>query len=199
MRILRVFANLGDSMSDKDFSYANLANLPALESLYEAYLKDPNRIDPSWRHFFEGMSFAQSAMPTLSAAQREGSPDLRIYLLIDAYRKFGHLMAKSNPVITTEAKEPVELHIETYGFKKEELDIAFPTVGFLKEQNAPLKHLIDALKKTYCRTIGVEYIGLRDTELEKWIQQQIEPLFPLHLDNSQKIQILHNLNKAELF
>ena len=186
-------------MSQTDDSYANLANLPAIEQLYDTYLKDPNRIDASWRHFFAGMAFATTAIPPLPAAQRKESPDLRIYLLIDAYRKFGHLMAKFNPVRTTEIKEPIELNFETYGFKKEELDLPFPTVGFLAQPNAPLKDLIEALKKTYCGTIGVEYLGLGNTELEKWIQEQIEPLFPLHLDKEQKIGILHQLNKAELF
>ena len=108
-------------------------------------------------------------------------------------------MARFNPFITTEIKEPAELNIENLGFKKEELDAVFPTFGFLNEPQAPLKKLIEALKKTYCGTIGVEYMGLGNPELERWMQQQIEPLFPLHLDEEEKIHILHNLNKAELF
>ncbi len=186
-------------MSDNDFSYANLANLPALEQLYQNYLSDPNSVEASWRHFFEGMTFGMSAMPSMPTMERKESPDLRIYLLIDAFRKFGHLMASFNPVATSLPQEPKELNIETLGFKKEELDASFPTCGFLKEKQAPLKTLIAALKKTYCGTVGIEYMGLGNIELEQWLQQQIEPLFPLNLDNRDKIQILHNLNKAELF
>ncbi len=189
---------LGDLMEGKDFSYAQLANLTAIEQLYQAFLNNPGSVDPSWRHFFEGMAFAQSTMPPLPAAGGE-SPELRIYQLIDAYRQYGHLMAKFNPIATSETKEPEELNLEKLGFKKEELDLSFPTVGFLKEPTAPLKTLIEALNKTYCGTVGIEYMGLRNTELEKWMQQQIEPFFPLYLDKEQKIQILHNLNKAELF
>lgn len=186
-------------MDENDFSYASLANLPELERLYQSYLKDPRSIDPSWRYFFEGMSFAQSEIPPIPSTQRKESPELRIYLLIDAYRKFGHLMARCNPIATAEVKEPSELTIEQLRFKKEELEISFPTVGFLKETHAPLKSLIGALKKTYCGTIGIEYMGLGNVALEKWIQDEIEPLFPLHLDKEQKIDILHHLNKAELF
>lgn len=185
-------------MSDKDLSYANLANLSALEQFYESYLKDPNSVDPSWRHFFEGMAFAQSLKAPVRLPVKE-SPELRIYLLIDSYRKFGHLMAKVNPISTAEIKEPQELNIQNLGFKKEDLESVFPTVGFLKKPQAPLKEIIRALKQTYCGTVGIEYMGLGNVELEKWIQGQIEPLFPLHLDNDQKIQILHHLNKAELF
>jgi 2-oxoglutarate dehydrogenase E1 component len=185
-------------MSSKDFSYANFVNLSALEQLYESYCKDPHDVDPSWRHFFEGMAFAQSAMPS-PVLQRKESADLRIYLLIDAYRKYGHLMARFNPIATSPPKQPQELSIEKLGFKKEELGASFPTVGFLKESHAPLQQLIDAIQKTYCGTIGVEYMGLGNSELEKWVQEQIEPSFPLYLDQEKKIQILRNLNKAELF
>ena len=177
----------------------NIANLPELEKLYLDYQRDPQSIDPSWRHFFEGMAFARSALPELPSAQGQESPDLRVYLLIDAYRKYGHLIAKFNPFTIAEPKEPPELKIENLGFKAEELDAIFPTFGFLNEAQAPLKKLIEALKQTYCGTIGVEYMGLGNPELERWMQQQIEPLFPLHLENEDKIHILHNLNKAELF
>ena len=186
-------------MSENDFSYANLANLAALEQLHQNSLKDPNSVEASWRHFFEGMSFAQSAMPAMPSSGQAGSPDLRVYLLIDAYRKFGHLMASFNPVATSPLKEPSELNIERLGFKKEELESSFPTCGFLKEAQAPLKSLIEALKKTYCGTVGIEYMGLGNLEMERWLQEQIEPLFPLHLESRDKIEILHNLNKAELF
>ncbi len=188
----------GGVMKENDFSFANLANLSELELLYQNFLEDPNSVDSSWRHFFEGMTFAKTAS-SISSTERKGSPDLRIYLLIDAYRKFGHKMANFNPVATTKREEPQELNIEKLGFKKEELDTKFPTCAFLDKQEAPLKEIIEALQKTYCGTIGIEYMGSKNLEMERWIQEQIEPFFPLHLEKEEKIQILHHLNKAELF
>jgi 2-oxoglutarate dehydrogenase E1 component len=182
-----------------DFSYANLANLQALEQLYQSYVQNPNSVDSSWRHFFEGMEFAQSRLPARPAVTGKESPDLRVYLLIDAYRKFGHLMATINPVATAPRQEPQELNIERLGFKREELDALFPTCGFLSKTEAPLKELIEALKKTYCGNVGIEYMDSSDIAMQRWLQEQIEPLFPLHLDNADKIHILHNLNKAEIF
>ena len=185
-------------MKENDFSFANLANLSELELLYQNFLADPNSVDPSWRHFFEGMAFANMTTP-MSSTTGKGSPDLRVYLLIDAYRKFGHKMANFNPVATTKMEEPQELKLEKLGFKQEELGTLFPTCGFLNKQEAPLKEIIEALQKTYCGTIGIEYMGSKNLEMERWIQEQIEPFFPLHLEKEEKIQILHNLNKAELF
>lgn len=186
-------------MGSEPISYANLANLPLIETLYAQYQVDPNAIDPSWRHFFEGMQFAFSSTPVYHPEGGKESPDLRVYLMIDTYRRFGHLMAQCNPISTEVPQEVESLKLEALGFKKEELEAQFPTCGFLKEPTAQLKVLIEALRKTYCNRIGVECTGLGSVPMERWIQDQIEPYFPLHLDRENKLQILHELNKAELF
>jgi 2-oxoglutarate dehydrogenase E1 component len=185
-------------MQPDQFSYANLANLGALEELYQNYLKDPKSVEASWRHFFEGMDFASSTLPKLPQERAESS-DLRIYLLIDAYRKFGHRMASFNPIATTLPVEPPELNLQGLGFKQEELQASFPTCGFLKEPLAPLSEIVAALQKTYCGKIGIEYMGLSAPDLEKWIQERIEPFFPLQMESENKLSILHQLNKAEIF
>ncbi len=183
-------------MSQETFSFANLANLPALENLYEKYLQDPRKVDSSWRSFFDGLSLGISAK-----AERGGeeSLDLRIHELIYAYRTYGHLMAQTNPLETQPPKEVPELDLRQFGFSEADLERSVPTVGFLKEKEVPLKTLLDALRKTYCRTIGVEYMGLNEPKIERWIQEQIEPYFELRLSSDQKIDILHALNKAEIF
>ncbi len=182
-------------MVEGNFSFANLGNLLLMEELYGKYLQDPTSVDPSWRYFFEGMQFNALARP----ASNGESPDLKVYLLINAYRKFGHLIAKSNPLALGAAEKPNELRIETWGFQAEDLKKAFPTCGFLPKQEALLEELVTALQQTYCQSIGVEYMDLQAPELEKWLQAQIEPGFPLHLSADDKRWILHLLNKAELF
>lgn len=176
------------------FSFAGLENVKWVEAIYAQYLKDPKTVDSSWRYFFEGMSFAQS-LPSESAE----SADLRVHLLIHAYRSFGHLMAHCNPIATSAPEEPQELKLESWGFSESDLTKPFPTCGFLNEPQAPLQQLIEALRRTYCGSIGVEYVGLGNTEIEKWLQQEIEPEFPIRLDTEERINILHFLNKAELF
>lgn len=189
---------MGQLMGQKDFSYANLSNLSNLEALYQQWIQNPQSVEASWRHFFEGMEFASSQMPAMPAKAQE-SPDLRIYLMMDAYRKFGHLMASFNPIATQVPQEPQELNLEKLGFKETELEALFPTCGLLKERQAPLKTIIEALKRTYCGKIGVEYMGLGSPELEAWVQSKIEPFFPLDLSRDDKVSILQRLNQAELF
>jgi len=176
-------------------SYAHLVNLPLLEEIYKKYQAEPTSVDSSWRYFFEGMECGLKATPPPS----QDSADLRIYLLLHAYRRFGHLMATCNPIAARPPEEPWELRLETLGFKPEELTTSFPTCGFLKETHAPLQTILDALKKTYSGTIGIEYIGSLEPKIEAWIQERIEPYFPLNLSPEEKRRIMHDLNRAEIF
>ncbi|MGE5195894.1 MAG: 2-oxoglutarate dehydrogenase E1 component, partial [Anaerolineae bacterium] len=56
-----------------------------------------------------------------------------------------------------------------------------------------------ALENTYCQKIGFEYMTVADPELKAWVQEKIEPHFSMDLSREEKLQILLQLNKAELF
>ncbi|CCB88985.1 2-oxoglutarate dehydrogenase E1 component [Simkania negevensis] len=187
-------------MNDHRFEYANLANLKFIEQLYSEYLEDPSKVDLSWQRFFEGMAFgarlpAQTVCPTLS------SPDLRVFHLIEAYRIFGHRAAHINPLSDGPPKpeEIAELKLETLGFKQSDLSQNFPTCGFLKEETAPLSKIVEALQQTYCHFVGFEYMGMQTPEVEKFIQQQIEPYFSYPMSHEERLRLLHHLNTSEVF
>lgn len=171
-----------------------LSDISYIEALYRSYVDDPQSVDASWRYFFEGMELGGQ----LTALPGTESPDLRVHLLIEAYRKYGHLRAHFNPLIPSDP-DVEELRLERLGFKQEELETVFPTCGFLKEPQAPLKVIIGALEKTYASTIGVEYVELGQSAVEKWLQQRIEPFFPLHVTPEDQLWIVDLLNKAEVF
>lgn len=178
-------------------SFANFTNLPAMELLYEKYLQDPRKIDASWRLFFDGLALGLASATPVRA--EEGNLDVRVHELIHAYRTYGHLLAQINPLETRTPKKIPELDLGNWGFTTEDLERSVPTGGFLKEKRAPLKTLLQALAQTYCRTIGVEYIDLVEPTIEKWLQERIEPYFEPHLSSDDRIDILHALNKAEIF
>lgn len=179
---------------DKKFSFAHLSNLNLIDELYHSYLGDPESVDASWKYFFEGMEFATTDLP-----KSEASSDLRVYHLIESYRIHGHLLARFNPLAIDFPREVKELSLEKLGFTQEELSQLFPTCGFLQEEQAPLHKIIEGLKATYCGKIGVEYMGMVDPLLEKWLQERIEPYFTLRLNSEEKREILKALNRAELF
>ncbi len=174
----------------EEISFSNLAYL---EEQYQKYLTNPASLEPSWRHFFEGWDLAREIAPA-----GEASSDLKIYHLIEAYRTYGHLKAKDNPLFAPPT-EVRELSLENLGFEKSDLNKSFPTCGFLPQPEAPLSQIIEVLEKTYCGAIGVEYMGLRKPELESWLQKIIEPNFTLPFSKEDKLEIFHELNRAELF
>ncbi|MDR2539557.1 MAG: 2-oxoglutarate dehydrogenase E1 component [Chlamydiales bacterium] len=173
------------------FSSLSIPNLCFIDDLYQKFIDDPSQIAPSWHAFFQGMHLGLSQSITgLDEEQR------RVKHLIDAYRTYGYLLACFNP-LKTPPDLIYELDLKTLGFTTNELNKPFPTCNLMKEKQAPLKDILDLLKKIYCSKIGIEYKNLRNHELETWIQNRFESSFTL--DKQQKILILKNLNKAELF
>lgn len=168
-----------------------------LEELYEKWLQDPSSVDPSWQNFFDGMQFGSNLPKALP--QRQDSSDLRVFYLIHAYRTYGHLMAHFDVLEDEEKPIPDELKLENFGLSDSDLDQIFPTAGFLEKGETSLTEIIEALKNTYCRSIGIEYMDCGSPEIEKWIQKRIEPGFPSNLSNEDRIGILHSLNQAEGF
>ncbi len=178
-------------------SFAHLSNLKFIEQLYESWIKDKESVDPSWRYFFEGMELA-SLLPRALPPRKE-SHDLRVSNLIAAYRTYGHLAARIDPLADGDPDPVSELKLENFAFTKGDLEGIFPTCGFLPKESAPLKEILSALEATYCGTIGVEYMSLGDMEIEKWIQKRIEPGFGPDLSKEEKIELLGQLNQAEGF
>lgn len=171
-----------------------IENLPAVEEIYAHYQKDPRSVDPSWLSFFSDSSSTQQT------SDNTLSPEMRISNLIHAYRLYGHLLVQANPIATHPLTFPWQLSLEELGFHSDELNRLFPTSGLLAQKEAPLQEIIDVLKSIYGDKIGVEYMGLQSPEMEKWLQEQIEPnRFKINLTIEQKKKILQQLNQSELF
>lgn len=181
-------------MGKDRLSYATIANADYIEEQHRRYLENPDSVDPSWRRFFEGVHFGAEVGFQLR------SSDDRVYNLIHAYRLYGHLLARVNPIDPHPLIEVPELALERLGFRHEELEHNFPTCGLLPHESAPLHQIIDRLQEIYCRNIGIEYMDMRNQEMEQWIQERIEPtLFRPELTIDEKRQILDFLNQSELF
>lgn len=182
----------------------SLSNLDVIEDAYSKYQQNPSSIDPSWRSYFESLEKGDTSHsePIVGTVQIDQSApkDLRIYHLIEAYRTFGHLLAKINPIEIHPIQEPWQLKLETLGFSQHELPLPFPTCGLMEKKTATLREIIDTLKSIYCDKIGIEYMGLQSPEMEKWLQEHIEPSrFKIKLSIEQKQMILQQLNRSELF
>ncbi|MBI4456793.1 MAG: 2-oxoglutarate dehydrogenase E1 component [Acidobacteria bacterium] len=178
------------------------SNVTYIEALYERYLKDPSSVETSWRYFFDGMEFARDGAvieKAESVSIVNFAQDRRILDLIEAYRKWGHLIAKIDPLGNHLESHP-QLELISFGFSDDELDLLFPAVPFLDPSPVTLRQMRDKLREIYCRTVGVEYMDVQDPAIEQWFQSRIErhgnrPVLTLE----SKRAILSNLNKAEIF
>jgi 2-oxoglutarate dehydrogenase E1 component len=177
-------------------SLAARDNLGIIEDFYQRWRSDPASVDATWQAFFEGFELAGRAAP--SAADRDAQTG--VYRLIDAYRELGHLLAHLDPLSEPRTSYPL-LELSEFGLSDADLGREFTTSPFLGlPPVAPLRDLLDALRETYCRMVGVEYMHIQDLRIRRWLQERIEPRrnrpeLPLR----QKLRVLMNLHFAELF
>ena len=93
---------------------------------------------------------------------------------------------------------PVELDPATYGLTIWDLDREFLTDGVGGTHKLTLGDLLGVLRDAYCRTIGVEYMHIQNTEEQAWIQDHVETK-PTAFSKTQKDRILERVNSAEAF
>ncbi|MGB0113395.1 MAG: multifunctional oxoglutarate decarboxylase/oxoglutarate dehydrogenase thiamine pyrophosphate-binding subunit/dihydrolipoyllysine-residue succinyltransferase subunit, partial [Ilumatobacteraceae bacterium] len=118
--------------------------------------------------------------------------------LIRVHRVRGHLIADLDPLRWKEPATPRELDPATYGLTIWDLDREFLTDGVGGVPKMRLGDLLGVLRDAYCRTIGVEYMHIQDTDEQQWIQERFERnTEPMSKDRMHRI--LERLNAAESF
>ena len=101
---------------------------------------------------------------------------LRAVMLIRAYRIRGHLLANLDPLSLEEKPLHPELDPATYGFTDDDWDRPIFINYVLGIETATLREIVDLLRKTYCGTIGVEFMHIQDPAQKAWIQERIEAI-----------------------
>ena len=132
---------------------------------------------------------------------KQASQDsVRAIMLIRAYRIRGHLIANLDPLSIQEKREHSELKPETYGFTKKDFGRKIFLDGVLGLQYANLDQILKILKKTYCSTIGYEFMHMSDPEEKAWIRNRIEgPEKDITFTENGKKAILNKIIQAEGF
>ncbi|MGB0196876.1 MAG: 2-oxoglutarate dehydrogenase E1 component, partial [Candidatus Puniceispirillaceae bacterium] len=96
--------------------------------------------------------------------------------LIRAYRIRGHLIANLDPLALEDKPLHPELDPKSYGFGDDDWDRPIFIDHVLGLETATLTEIIDRLRKTYCGTIGVEFMHIQDPAQKAWIQERIEAI-----------------------
>jgi 2-oxoglutarate dehydrogenase E1 component len=97
-------------------------------------------------------------------------------MMVRAYRIRGHLLAQLDPLDLQEKEIHPELDPATYGFGPEDFDRPIFINHVLGLETATLNEILDVLRRTYCATIGVEFMHIQDPDQKAWIQERIEAI-----------------------
>jgi 2-oxoglutarate dehydrogenase E1 component len=142
-----------------------------IENLYHDYLSNPKSLTEEWQQFFKGFDFAMANFKGAFADNLD--IEFRVLNLIDAYRKRGHLFTKTNPVRTRRKYSPT-LEYKNFGLSETHLEQEFEAGKQIGVGKAKLSSIIEHLEATYCHSIGVEYLYIRDPEVVEWLRSRIE-------------------------
>ncbi|TCJ12397.1 2-oxoglutarate dehydrogenase E1 component [Flaviaesturariibacter flavus] len=193
----------------KDFSFVTNSHPAYIESLYQDFVQNPEGVDPEYRKFFEGFDFALSqgvSTNGASSATVSGAPvsadalvkEFAVYNLILAYRKKGHLVARTNPI--RERKDRgANLELKYFGLSDADKSQSFAAGQFIGLPGATLQQIIDRLEKLYCHHVGVEYQYIVNTERLEWLQREIETEIDKPLALEKRRRILEKLNQGVIF
>jgi|TARA_B110000285_G_scaffold197750_1_gene229671 2-oxoglutarate dehydrogenase E1 component len=99
---------------------------------------------------------------------------IRAIMMIRAYRIRGHLKANLDPLGLVEKQDHVELRPETYGFSSNDTSRKIFLDHVLGLEFATLKEILEILNRTYCSTVGIEFMHISNPEEKSWLQQRIE-------------------------
>ncbi|MGZ8368041.1 MAG: 2-oxoglutarate dehydrogenase E1 component [Rhodoplanes sp.] len=135
-----------------------------------------------------------------SDVQQATRDSIRALMLIRAFRIRGHLAADLDPLGLEPPKEHPELDPRSYGFSDADFDRRIFLDHVLGLEFGTLRQIIAILKRTYCQTLGVEFMHISDPAQKSWLQERIEgPDKEITFTREGKRAILNKLVEAEGF
>src|SRR5688500_10354750 len=187
------------------FSYISNADVGYVDQLYQNYKQDPLSVDPTWQKFFEGFDFSVQHYggnghgTTAAVSDSLSIKETQVRNLIFAYRSFGHLVSKTNPV-RERRNHNVQFDHKSVGLTDADLDTEFDVAAEIGMQRSTLRKIIEKLKFVYLGPIGFEYNFIRNDEIRQWFFQKCEKEYYNYNPNSdEKKRILAKLNEAAVF
>ena len=207
-------------------SYLFGGNAPYVEEMYENYLADPTSVPENWREYFDALQHVPAAdgsdardvphLPVINAfADRAksgvtqtvvasvdaemGRKRTSVQQLIAAYRNVGQRFADLDPLKRTERPNIPELDPAFYGLNSADQETVFDVSNtFFGKDKMSLRELLNALRETYCSSIGIEFMHTTDQTQKRWWQQKLETVRAKPAFNADKKRhILDRLTAAE--
>ncbi len=218
---------MADSFLDQQRADSHLsAGNAYVEALYESYLEDPNAVPEEWRGYFEHLPMvgdvvadvphstvvrhferlgrnrlkARPERVATEVSSEHERKQIRVLELIGAYRNRGHLKAKLDPLGLWKREPAPELDLAYHHLTEADLGTVFHTgsAQFFESGQATLGDIVDALTRTYCSSVGAEYMHITDAAEQLWVRQRLESVHsgPAY-SNETRFTVLDRLSAAE--
>jgi 2-oxoglutarate dehydrogenase E1 component len=148
----------------------------------------------------KGKAEAGKSVTSAADIQQATRDSVRAIMMIRAYRMRGHLHADLDPLNIEPVKDHEELHPSSYGFTEADWDRKIFIDHVLGLEFATIREMLAILKRTYCSTIGWEFLHISNPAEKGWIQSRIEgPDKEIAFTREGKRAILNKLVEAEGF
>lgn len=203
-----------------DSSYLNGSNQSYIEQLYEDYLTDSTSVDSYWRFVFQKLPemienepehyhskirdelrhlARNSKFSRSSGDSQEDIKQIKVLELINAFRFYGYQNANLDPLGLWSKNTVSDLNPSFHFLTKSDFQKIFNVGSFVIGKDVmKLADIYQALKKTYCGSIGIEYMHINNKEEKCWIQNNIESIvIELLINNNEKRRFLDELTAAE--
>jgi 2-oxoglutarate dehydrogenase E1 component len=178
-------------------SYLHGSNAAFIEELYSHYLQDEMSVDENWRNWFAElrngeltadqdhvqiqaqmkaavMNKRHTNGATESVSNEHEAKQVKVLQLINSFRVKGHQRAQLDPLGLAEMADIPEMTLAGHELGDADLDTVFKTGSLFGVDEVPLREIVRRLEKTYCGTVGLEYMHIEDLSQKRWIQEQIE-------------------------
>ncbi|SNY43527.1 2-oxoglutarate dehydrogenase E1 component [Arsukibacterium tuosuense] len=179
-------------------SHLGGGNMAYVDELYESYLAEPTSVGDEWREFFAGLpkidgvdleirhadirqQFADLArnkhreVVVVNTGNATDTRQVKVLQLINSYRFRGHQHANLDPLNLWQQPRVRDLELSYHDLSEADYDTEFNVGSFASGQETmKLGDLHKALEKTYCGSIGAEYMHIVSTDEKRWIQQRLE-------------------------
>ncbi|MBN7826980.1 2-oxoglutarate dehydrogenase E1 component [Bowmanella dokdonensis] len=199
-------------------------NAAYVEELYEAYLDDPQSVSQEWRTIFDQLpkvngveletnhsqirdQFRTMAKlgpmsrvaTAVSGASGGDEKQVKVLQLINAFRFRGHQHANLDPLGLWKQERVRDLELSHHELSEADFDRAFNVGSYaIGKDSMPLGELFKSLNRTYCGSVGAEYMHITNTEQKRWIQQRFESVQAKpEFDRDTKVGILKGLVAAD--
>src|SRR5437763_4930724 len=164
-------------------------------------------LDGNWAQVEKSIGAKLAAKPQAKGAEltpadvHQATRDsVRALMLIRAYRMRGHFHAKLDPLGIEPPRDREKLDLRSYGFVEGDFDRKIVLDHVLGMEYATLREIVAICERTYCQTLGVEFMHISNPAQKGWIQERIEgPDKEISFTREGRRAILMKLVEAEGF